>query len=120
SRLPRNRRLTAERPNSLNPRQCEISGLELARSVATFPFRRASWRAALPPHALSAPAHPPPLLAAPARKFAHGPHGPGPWQSPKLAPCSCEAGREARQGWLALADAQTAHSRGGWKQASRS
>src|SRR5690606_40157338 len=28
SRLPRNRRLTAERPNTLNPRQCEISGLE--------------------------------------------------------------------------------------------
>src|SRR5690606_17093666 len=28
SRLPGNRRLTAERPNTLNPRQCEISGLD--------------------------------------------------------------------------------------------
>src|SRR5690606_30377587 len=27
SRVPRNRRLTAERPNTFNPRQCEISGL---------------------------------------------------------------------------------------------
>src|SRR5690606_28346187 len=29
SRLPRNRRLTAERPNSLNPRPCELSGLAI-------------------------------------------------------------------------------------------
>src|SRR5690606_42118552 len=28
SRLPRNRRLTAERPNTFNPRQCEIPGLD--------------------------------------------------------------------------------------------
>src|SRR5690606_10040682 len=28
SRVPRNRRLTAERPNTFNPRQCEISGLD--------------------------------------------------------------------------------------------